>query len=229
MSGEKRRDIPWGQVLAILMDLVVPVLGYYLLRAFGVEPVLALVIAALPTAIFLIGKAIVNRKFDALGLFVLVLLIVGVGVSFITGSPRFLLAKSGWVTAVIGIGFLVTLFFRRPLSYTLAKAMLSKAAKFRTHTWDEQWERDPAFRKPWRVTTVMWGLGMLADAVLRVVMAYTLPVDAVPGLGAGLWAVTFIALQIAQHHYFVRAGVWAAVMEPEQKSQRKTEQLGEKR
>lgn len=205
-----------GRAATLLMDLVVPVVGYYLLRAAGLGPVTAVVLAALPTTAFLLQQAVRRRRFDAFGLFVLVLLALGTGVSFLTGSPRFLLAKGGWVAAVVGTGFLLSLLLARPLAFTLARAMLRRSpagAKLRTPTWDARWESDPAFRRPWRVATVMWGLGLLGDAAARVTMAFTLPVDAVPALSAGLWGVTFVALQVAQHLYFTRTGLWRGLTE----------------
>ena len=54
----------------------------------------------------------------------------------------------------------------------------------------------------------MWGAGLLADAVLRVVMSYTLPVAAVPGLGGALWPVTFVVLQVVSNVYYHRAGLY---------------------
>ena len=39
-------------------------------------------------------------------------------------------------------------------------------------------------------------------------MAYTLPVDLVPGLGGALWPVTFVVLQVITNVYFARAGFW---------------------
>lgn len=200
-----------GDTMMLLMDLVVPVAGYYLLRAAGVGQLLAMVLAVLPTAVFLLIQVRSGGKIDALGVFVLVLLVVGVAVSFITGSPRFLLAKSGWVTASIGAAFLITLLSARPLAFTLARAMLRRspmATRLRTETWDERWESEPGFRRPWRVATVLWGVAMIVDAAARVIMAYTLPIDAVPALGTALWAVTFVAVQAVQHLYFTRVGLW---------------------
>jgi hypothetical protein len=206
-----------GQALTMLMDLVVPVGAYYLLRAADVAPLLALIFAGLPTAVFLIGQAVRRRRIDALGVFVLILLTAGVIVSLVTGSPRFLLAKGGWFTAVIGLAFLATLLLARPLTFTLARAMIRRtpmAQRLRTDTWDELWEHDHTFRRSWRVSTVLWGVGLLADAAARVAMAYTLPVDAVPGIAAGLWIVTFLALQVFQHLYFTHSGLWRTLREP---------------
>jgi hypothetical protein len=205
-----------GQALTLLMDLVVPVGAYYLLRALDVAPLTALILAGLPTTVFLLGQAVRKRRIDALGVFVLILLAAGVAVSLVTGSPRFLLAKGGWFTAVIGLAFLATLVLARPLTFTLARAMLRRTPmgqRLATESWDDLWERDREFRRPWRVATVLWGGGLLADAAARVVMAYTLPVDAVPGIAAGLWIVTFLMIQIVQQLHFARSGLWRRLHE----------------
>ncbi len=39
-------------------------------------------------------------------------------------------------------------------------------------------------------------------------MAYTLPIDLVPGLNGALWPVTFVLLQVVDIIYFHRAGFW---------------------
>ena len=57
------------------------------------------------------------------------------------------------------------------------------------------------------MATVWWAAGLLADAVIRMVMAYTLPVDVVPGLGAALYPVTFIVLQLITNVYYQLAGL----------------------
>jgi hypothetical protein len=73
--------------------------------------------------------------------------------------------------------------------------------------WDALWDAEPRFRRIWRVSTVIWGLALLADAVIRVVMAYTLPVDVVPGLGGALYPVTFVLIQIVTNVYYQVAGL----------------------
>jgi hypothetical protein len=76
-------------------------------------------------------------------------------------------------------------------------------------SWDQLWDQVPPFRHVWRVTTVIWGAAMLTDAVTRITMAWTLPVDTVPALGAALWPATFILLQVITNVYFHRTGLWA--------------------
>ncbi|GLY63828.1 VC0807 family protein [Amycolatopsis taiwanensis] len=208
--GARRREIG-----SVLIDLVVPVAGFYVLRAAGAGVVASLVLSSAPTTLFLVYQAIRRRRLDALAVFVLVIMAASVGASFVTGSPRFLLAKDGWFTAAIGIAFLTTLLRARPLAFTLSRALLTRtgmAARFQTGSWDHRWATIPWFRRVWRTATVLWGAGLLLDAAARVIMSYTLPVDTVPALGGALWAVTFLALQVIQHFYFTRKGLWNSLL-----------------
>ncbi|MEU3626237.1 hypothetical protein BS329_04640 [Amycolatopsis coloradensis] len=200
----------------VLLEIVVPVAGYYVLRGLGTDVLPALALGALPTVLFLLYRAIRLREIDTLAIFVLVVFAVSVGVSFITGSPRFMLAKAGWFTGAIGAAFLVSLLFTRPLAFTLARSMLAKspwAEALRAADWNDLWPRHRWFRRAWRVATVLWGVALLADAAGRVLMAYALPMDAVPALGTALYGVTFVAVQVLQHLYFRHAGLWRRLAE----------------
>lgn len=61
--------------------------------------------------------------------------------------------------------------------------------------------------------TVIWGSAILADAVIRITMACTLPVHVVPALGGALRPVTFVALQVITNVYFMRSGFWRILRE----------------
>lgn len=69
-------------------------------------------------------------------------------------------------------------------------------------------DTEPQFRRIWRVATAMWGAGLLADAAVRVVISYTLRLDAVPAIGGLLYPVTFLLLQIAGNIYFTWGGLY---------------------
>ena len=73
-------------------------------------------------------------------------------------------------------------------------------------------EHQARFRRIWTVTTVIWGVALLIDAAVRVAMAYTLPIDAIPGLSGALWIVTLLALQTVTNIYFLRSGLWTVLL-----------------
>ncbi|MGV4926270.1 hypothetical protein K2224_15990 [Streptomyces sp. BHT-5-2] len=49
---------------------------------------------------------------------------------------------------------------------------------------DRLWHSSPVVRRWMQVASAEWGIAFLIDAIARVVMAYTLPIDSVPSLGA---------------------------------------------
>jgi len=57
---------------------------------------------------------------------------------------------------------------------------------------------------------VLWGCALMLQPVANVVMAYPLPVDAVPGLDTGLWLGMFVVLQIVLHGVGVMRVIFAA-------------------
>lgn len=60
----------------------------------------------------------------------------------------------------------------------------------------------------WRVSSVLFGIGSLLDAGLRVWMAYTLAPDEVPALSTGLYAATSIVLIVGNGVYYIVSGVY---------------------
>ncbi|HEY4461878.1 MAG TPA: hypothetical protein VGN41_04350, partial [Streptosporangiaceae bacterium] len=72
---------------------------------------------------------------------------------------------------------------RRPAAFVMGRPFMEGRQVFAADCWDVPWDSEPAFRRIWRVASVLWGAGLMIDAIVRVVMAYILPVGVVPGLG----------------------------------------------
>ncbi len=198
-----------GAVAAARMvfDLIVPLALFYGLRGAGVGIYLALLAGALASGITAVVVVVTHRRLDAVAVFVLTTMLLSVGVSLLTGSTRFLLAKEGWLTAVTGVWFLGTLRARRPLAFHFSRPLLEGRLGW-PDQWDALWERAPRFRRMWRISTVLWGVGTLLDSVARVVMAYTLPVDVVPALSSAMYAVTSAVLIGVTNIYYRAAGAY---------------------
>ena len=109
------------------------------------------------------------------------------------------------MTAVGGLWILGTLLSKRPFIFLASRPILEGRIGPRGESWDSLWDRLPLFRRVWRVLTVLWGVGTLVDAVVRVLMAYTLPIDLVPALSGVQYAVLYILLQITSQIYFRRS------------------------
>ncbi|MFD9125724.1 VC0807 family protein [Kitasatospora sp. NPDC059571] len=195
-------------LLGVVRDIVVPIALYYGLRAAGVSILVALLAGALLPALTTAMQWLRTRSLEGMAGFIAGTMLLGVAAALVSGSPRFLLAKDGWLTGVAGLWFLISIRARRPLLFHGGRPLLEGRFRSDGTSWDVLWEREPAFRRIWRVSTAIWGVAMLLDAAARVVMAYSLPVDAVPGLGALLWPVTLLLLQLVNGVYYEVAGLW---------------------
>jgi hypothetical protein len=187
-------------------DFVAPTLLFYVLTGMGTSVYLALLGSALLSAASGIASFVLGAR-QGLALPMLVITLLQLALAFVTGSDRFLLARESVLTAAVAVIFLVSLRWDRPLTYTLTRPMLEGRGRWK-RDWDSIWQRDPSFRRPWRVTTVMWSAVTFADAVTRVVMAYTLPVESVPGLDTVLMIITFVVMQVVTNVYYVSVGLW---------------------
>ncbi|SFW50932.1 VC0807 family protein [Amycolatopsis australiensis] len=190
-------------LITLLCDIVGPVGGYYLLRAFDVAPVWALTLSGLPPALRVLYLALRHRRIDGMGVFVLLILAIGFATTLLTGDARLQLVRGAWFSVLIGLWMLASLRVgRRPTTYQATLALLpGRAAAV-----EERWADTPSFRRVWRVLTVVWGVGGLVHSGISIVLAYTLPVDVVPGLDTGVSIGSFVLLQVVTQVLLAREG-----------------------
>lgn len=208
MNGTGRDAAPGGRrelVMTVLADVVAPITLYYGLRALGVAPTPALLAGAVVPAARALWSLLRHRRLEWFAVLVLVLVAASVATSLLTGSERFLLARDGAITAAIGLVLLATAATARPAMYAIGRMVLARGGHDAA-SWDERWSGSARFRRIWRAVTVLWGAGLLVDAALRVVLAYTLPVDVVPALHAAQWLPLLLVLQVLSQVYLRRPG-----------------------
>jgi hypothetical protein len=198
-SADPRKAV----VVNLLVNLVAPLAIFYGLRAAGVDQWLSLVLGAIPPTAHALYTAVRRRKLDALALFTLTILGGSVATSFLIGSPRFLLAKDGWMTAVAGLWMLATLR-GKPFLYQFVHSVTAGEVRDRAEI---NWRDSPTYRHVLRMATVMWGVGLVLDAGVRVVLAYSLPVDQVPLVSTLQYVVVYLALEIGTRLYLLRKSV----------------------
>lgn len=195
-------------LLALVVDIALPIGLYYVLRTTGIGDHAALLVSSLIPGLSLVSDLLRRRRPDGLSLFMTVMMLGSAAVSLLIQDTRFLLAKDGWITAVAGLWFLGTVRGDRPLALIFSRLLLEGRIGPHRESWDLLWERLPAFRRIWRVVTAIYGVGLLLDAAVRVVMAYTLPVEVVPGLGGVQYGLFLIMMQVAINLYLIPSGLY---------------------
>ncbi len=171
----------------LLLDIALPLGSYYLLRdGFGMSLVLSLALSSVVPAVRTLLALVRERRVNALAALMLAVNAVGIALSFVTGDPRLMIAKDSGVSSVIGVAILVSAFGARPLMTAGLKPMLTKGDAAKAAAWDRLAAGSPAFRRLERRFSVIWGTALLAECVIRLAGAFTLPPSTMVWLGTVL-------------------------------------------
>lgn len=184
----------------LIVNIALPLIVVQVLLRTGTPPVMALALAA----IFPAGDAVIGlartRRFDPINVLALVAIVVGIGTSGITGNAGFAVAKDSLFTTVFGVLFLASLATPKPLIFQLGKQFATGGDPAAAESWDVRLAQ-PAFMRAIRLITAVWGCGLLLEAALRIVAAFTLPVMTSTIVSPVLQVVTFVALIVWTTRY----------------------------
>jgi hypothetical protein len=156
------------------LSLVLPLIVIQVLLHRGVPPVYALGAATIFPLGEMVYEAVHVKRIGLIAIVSLVGIVVGFGLSFATGNAIFALLKDSLLTSVFGLLFLGSLATPRPLIYRLNLDLAGSDPAARAAS-EALWER-PAAQHAFRLITIVWGVGLLLEALVRVVVALTLPI-----------------------------------------------------
>ncbi|MEU8921987.1 VC0807 family protein [Kitasatospora sp. NPDC048545] len=190
-------------VKSLVFELALPLGGFYLLHGLGLSQWAALLISGLLLVPWLVLGMVRSRRVEVMPVFTLLMVALGALMSMVSGSPRVLLVRDSWVFGVLGLWVLGTLATRRPFMLTAARSIVAaKLGEAGAEEWVGRWDHDAVFRRHLRLLTAVWGLGFAVDAGIRVTLACTLPVDAVPLVNSLQWLVVLGGL-FGFHFWYV--------------------------
>ncbi|WP_280274313.1 VC0807 family protein [Nocardia wallacei] len=149
---------------------------YYLLTGAGYSDYAALLCSTVVSGLWAVGVAAAQRKVDGLAAFAFALNLLGLALALIGGDERMLLVKDPVSSAVISALLLGSCVVGRPAMYGLAQRMHAPGADSAAR-WDALWHSDSEVQHVFRTSTAVWGAGLAADAALRLVLIYSLPVS----------------------------------------------------
>jgi hypothetical protein len=171
VSGPRFRPL----LRTLIVSVALPLIAVQLLLRRDVPPVEALAIAAIfPLAEALLGL-VRARRADPIAMLSLLAILLGLATSGLTNNPAFAVAKESLFTTVFGLLFLGSLLTSRPLIFRLGRQYSTGGDPAEIAAWDARWEH-PLFRRTIRIMTAVWGCALLFEALVRIVVAFALPV-----------------------------------------------------
>lgn len=162
---------------SVVINIALPFLIYWVLTTYtSTSDVLALVVSGVPSLLESAVGVTRRKRIDLLSGLVLASIVFSILTIALGGSPKIYLIRESFFTAGFGLVFLASLFFSRPLSFYFARHFATGNHPQNILWFDSLW-RYQEFRHTMRVTTVVWGIGLLFEAVLRTFLVMVLSTE----------------------------------------------------
>lgn len=165
-----------GLIVELGVNLLLPWLAYRMaLPYFGT--IGALYASAVPPVPWGLIEFARFSRVDALSALVLLGIALSLIVMALGGSARLLLLRESLVSGAIGVVFLVSLAFRTPVVFYLARATVAREREYGQEHFVALWHERPRLRWSIRMMTLVWGVGLSAETVLRGWLAWHWPIE----------------------------------------------------
>jgi uncharacterized membrane protein len=165
-------------LFTILLDVAPPLVAYYGLRAAGTSEYVALLSATVVSGLRVGYGVIRSRKLDPFALYLLLTFGLSLAVGLSTTDPKLILVGNTMVNGLGGLIFLGSCVIGTPLTQVVGDRFQTSDA------------RDPEdLRRRRRIhvqLSAMWGVGLLLEVAIRLVVIANNSVDVANGLNSAI-------------------------------------------
>ncbi|WP_338765987.1 VC0807 family protein [Nocardia vulneris] len=160
----------------IARDIAVPVGAYFLMHALGYSDFAGLLAGTVLSGAMVVVEAIRHRRLEVFPAILLNVFAFGLVTSLISGDPRMMIVKDSAGTLLIGLAFLISAVVGKPLTYLAARKAAVAGGPARVAALEVVYRDNAAKRRMFAALAVLWGAGLVVEAMIRVVLAYQLPI-----------------------------------------------------
>jgi hypothetical protein len=140
VSVRSKKDVFQSILLTVVINGVIPLVVYNVLLSYF-SSIAALMMATAIPLLDNLYHVIKHRKADAFGLFMLIGFILSLIMLFLGGDEKLILLRESFVTAVMGLIFILSLFFSKPLIYHFAIRFTTNDDPAKKSKFEEGWKR----------------------------------------------------------------------------------------
>jgi hypothetical protein len=173
--GQRSNPVARAMVRTLFYDIGLSVIAYFVAELCGASNYLALLAGTVVAGLRMVWVAARQRRLDPFALFLLAMFGASLVMSFITGDPRFILAKDATQTFTAGLVLVGSCVIKRPLAYYAAQRF-ARSAGSAQHEQFQATAQTAAMRARWFRVSLVWGTALLSDAVVRIAAIYLLPI-----------------------------------------------------
>jgi len=164
----------------VLFDVAPPLIAYYGLRAAGVSEYVALLSATVVSGLRVGYGVVRTRRLDPFAIYLLLTFGLSLAVGLATTAPRSILVGNTLVNGIGGLIFLGSCVVGTPLTQVVGERFRAPEDGVPTT------EQARLLRRTHVRLSAMWGVGLLVEVVVRLVVIAHLSVDAANGVNSAI-------------------------------------------
>lgn len=201
------KDALKGLAVSLIINVGVPLLTIYLLTTYAhASEVLALSIASLIPILDSVYEVARHRRLDLVAIFFLLGALTNILALVLGGPVQLLIIRESFFSGALGLFCLLSLFvLPRPLMFYAGRQMLTGNDPIRVQRFNDNWVKNPAIRAGNRLVTTIWGVALLGEFIVRVIIALMLPTTLAYSLGSTIFTITLAATSLWTFAYIARA------------------------
>ncbi|WP_329616188.1 hypothetical protein OG244_26680 [Streptomyces brevispora] len=177
----------------LLVDVAVPLVSCYVLKAAGLGTFGALAWSSVVPAVRTVWGVARERRLNALAALMVSVNVIGLLLSLVAGDPRLMLLKDSGVSSTIGLVILVSALRGRPMMSAGLRPWLTRGEAAKSAAWLRLSAGSDAFRRAEVRFSAVWGVALLGECVVRAVGAYTVPVETMVWAGQVILVAAMVA------------------------------------
>lgn len=171
MADNKTFLIPY------VVDVAGPFIAYAIVHWLGAPAFWALTAGGLVAGTSTAINTARRRGLDSVGMLVVLEILVSIVLLVVVHDERLVLIRPSFYTLVAALYLLYTAIAGKPLTFEAARPIATKGDPSRNVSYDRAWATSAEFRSTHTMVTAGFGVALIADSILRVVIVYTTPID----------------------------------------------------
>jgi len=153
---------------------VLPVVAYSFLRPHVASDAVALAGVLIFPVAEILAERLWRGHFEPIGIIALIGIGAGlIGATLLNGDATLLKIRESLVTGLFGVVCLLSLGARRPATFYLGRSFATGGDAGKLAEFDKRWSL-PTVPRRFRIVTAAWGVGLVGEAVGRVVLAMSI-------------------------------------------------------
>lgn len=163
-------------LISVVINGAFPLVIYWALTTYdpAISPFVALVASGIPSLLHSIVGLVSRKRVDFLAGIALIAIVISLVITALGGDPRIYLIRESFFTVAFGLVLLASLALPKPFMFYMARHFAAGNDPTNVAHFDLLWQQDERVRRRMRLLTLVWGVGFLLEAAVRITLVLTL-------------------------------------------------------